>query len=49
MISLDPDTAERNPKILGKVTKAHDGNAGVYGAVLVQGLVKAGDDIELLN
>lgn len=49
MISLDPDTAERNPAILGKVTKAHDGKAGVYGAVLVEGVVRVGDDIELLN
>ncbi len=49
MISLDPDTAERNPAILGKVTKAHDGKAGVYAAVLVEGVVRVGDDIEVLN
>jgi uncharacterized protein YcbX len=49
MISLDPDTAERNPEILGKVTKAHDGKAGVYGAVLVEGTVRVGDPIEVLN
>ncbi|HET6158348.1 MAG TPA: MOSC domain-containing protein [Dongiaceae bacterium] len=45
MISLDPDTAERNPEILGRVTKTHDGKAGVYGAVLVEGLVRVGDEI----
>jgi len=28
MITIDPDTAERNPGILGKVTKSHDGKAG---------------------
>jgi uncharacterized protein YcbX len=49
MISLDPDTAERNPAILGKVTKVHDGKAGVYGAVLVEGMVRVGDDIEGLD
>jgi hypothetical protein len=49
MISLDPDTAERNPAILGKVTKAHDGMAGLYAAVLVEGMVRAGDDIEVLD
>ncbi len=49
MISLDPDTAERNPAVLGKVAKAHDGKAGVYGAVLAEGMVRVGDDIELLN
>src|SRR5215813_12023506 len=49
MISLDPDTAERDPAVLGKVTKAHDGKAGVYGAVLVEGVVRVGDEIEVLN
>lgn len=49
MISLDPDTAERNPEILGKVTKAHDGKAGVYGAVLVEGTVRVGDPIEVMT
>jgi uncharacterized protein YcbX len=28
MITIDPDTAQRNPAILGHVTKAHDGKAG---------------------
>jgi uncharacterized protein len=36
MITLDPDTAEPNPDILRKVTRAHDGMAGIYGAVLVE-------------
>jgi len=49
MITLDPDTAEPNPKILRKVTQAHAGKAGVYGAVLVEGTVRRGDAIELLN
>jgi uncharacterized protein len=49
MISLDPDTAERNPAVLAKVAKAYDGKAGVYGATLVEGVVHVGDDIELLS
>ena len=49
MITLDPDTAEPNPAILRKVTRAHDGMAGIYGAVLVEGTVHRGDDIELIN
>ena len=49
MITIDPDTAERNTAILGRVTKAHDGKAGVYGAVLVEGVVRVGDDIEVAN
>ena len=47
MISLDPDTGEHNPEILRKVVKAHDNLAGVYSAVLVEGLLKKGDFIEL--
>jgi hypothetical protein len=49
MITIDPDTAQRNPAILGHVTKAHDGKAGVYGAVLVEGMVRIGDDIHVIE
>jgi uncharacterized protein YcbX len=49
LITINPDTAERNTAILSKVTKAHDGKAGVYGAVLVEGVVRVGDDIEAVN
>ena len=49
MITIDPNTAERNTAILGKVTQAHDGKAGVYGAVLIEGVVRVGDDIEAVN
>jgi uncharacterized protein len=49
MITTDPDTAERNTAILGKVTKAHYDKAGVYGAVLVEGVVRVRDDIEAVN
>ncbi|NJN20283.1 MAG: MOSC domain-containing protein [Leptolyngbya sp. RL_3_1] len=49
MITLDPDTAEANPQIIKHVAQAHEGFAGVYGAVLVEGVVKAGDTIQLLD
>ena len=49
MITLDPDTAESNPAILQKVVKAHNGMAGIYGAVMVEGTVRRGDAIGLLN
>lgn len=48
MISLDPDTSEHNPEILRKVVQAHDNFAGVYCAVLVEGLLNKGDLIELV-
>ena len=49
MITLDPDTAAANPEIIKHVSHAHEGFAGVYGAVLVEGVVKAGDQIQLLE
>jgi uncharacterized protein YcbX len=49
MITLDPETAEKEPILLKKVAQAHDGMAGVYGAVLVQGLLRKGDAVELLD
>jgi hypothetical protein len=47
MISIDPESLEENPEILRYVAKNHDGRAGVYAAVLVEGLVRPGDDIVL--
>src|SRR5213592_695113 len=49
MITLDPDTTERTPEILKKVAQAHDGMAGVYGAVIVEGRVHMGDSVEVLG
>ena len=49
MITLDPDTAERDPSVLKKVTDAHEGYTGVYAAVLVEGVVHAGDEVKLLS
>jgi uncharacterized protein YcbX len=48
MITLDPDTAEKTPAILKKVAQAHEGFAGVYGAILAEGMVHKGDSVELL-
>jgi uncharacterized protein YcbX len=49
MISLDPDTGEHNPDILRKVAQAHAACAGVYCAVLVEGILTKGDSIVLLD
>ncbi len=49
MIVLDPDTAEKTPAILKQVAQGHEGKAGVYGAVLVEGTLRKGDPVELLN
>jgi uncharacterized protein YcbX len=49
MITLDPDTTEKTPAILKKVAQAHEGMAGVYGAVMVEGMLHKGDSIEVLD
>ena len=47
VITLDPDTAEQSPAILKKVAQAHDGMAGVYGAIMVEGMLHKGDSVEV--
>lgn len=49
MISLEPDTGEHNPEVLRKVTQVHSACAGVYCAVLVEGMLTESDSIELLD
>lgn len=49
MITLDPDTAEKSPAVLKTVAQAHEGKAGLYSAVLVEGIVRKGDLVELLD
>ena len=49
MITLDPDTGEKTPAILKKLAQAHEGMAGVYGAVMVEGMLHKGDLVELLD
>jgi uncharacterized protein len=49
MITLDPDTGEKEPAILKKVAQAHEGMAGVYGAVMVEGMLHKGDSVEVVD
>ena len=49
VITLDPDTTEKTPEILKKVAQAHEGMAGVYGAVMVEGMLHKGDPVEVLD
>jgi uncharacterized protein YcbX len=49
MITLDPNTAEAKPELLRTVRDSHEGKAGLYGAVLVEGTVRPGDEIRLLD
>ena len=49
MITLDPDTALPSPEVLRNVAQSHDGMAGVYGAILVEGTLRVGDPVEILD
>ena len=49
LISLDPETGEHDPEVLRKVAQAHEAFAGVYCAVLVEGVVSVGDAVEVID
>ena len=49
MLTLDPGTAEANPEVMKLLVREHEGKAGVYGAVLSEGIIRPGDRIALLN
>ncbi|HLM54887.1 MAG TPA: MOSC domain-containing protein [Pyrinomonadaceae bacterium] len=49
MISLDPDTGGHDPGVLRKVAQAHEASAGVYCAVMVEGVVSKGDPVEAID
>jgi hypothetical protein len=48
MTTLSPDTAKKTPAILKQVAQAHENMAGVYCAVLVEGMIRKDDSVELL-
>ena len=48
MITLDPDSGERDKEILKHVSQQHDNIAGVYGVVVSEGVVRPGDQVELV-
>jgi uncharacterized protein YcbX len=49
MIALDPDSGAMAKSVVQKVGQAHGGRAGVYAAVLVEGMVTAGDTVTLMG
>lgn len=49
IITLDPETGEKTPAILKTVAQQHEGQAGVYAVVLVEGMIRRGDVVELLD
>ena len=49
MITLDPDTAQPNPDVMRRVKQDYDGTVGVYAAVLVEGVIRSGDEIAVME
>jgi hypothetical protein len=49
MVGIDPDTGLENQAIPRKVARAHAGNAGVYCAVITEGMVRSSDSIVLMD
>jgi uncharacterized protein len=45
MITLDPDTGTALPALMRRVTEHHEGKAGIYAAVVAEGIVRTGDAI----
>lgn len=48
MINLNPHTAKQDPSVLRTVTRDHGQQMGIYGNVVVPGLVRVGDVIEFV-
>lgn len=48
MIGIDPDTAKASPQVFDHVTHKYAGCAGVYGAVLREGVVRSSDPVFLI-
>jgi len=49
IMTLDPDTAQPNPELMKRLARDHESQAGIYGAVLVEGTIRPGDDIALAD
>jgi uncharacterized protein YcbX len=49
MITLDPGTGQQNAEVMKQLARAHETKAGVYGAVLVEGTIRPGDEIALMD
>lgn len=47
VITMDPRTGERNPAVLRAVAQDREGCLGVYGSVVVPGVVAVGDEVDV--
>jgi uncharacterized protein YcbX len=49
IITLDPETAEANPEVMKQVARAHERKVGIYAAVLVEGTIRPGDEVHVID
>jgi uncharacterized protein YcbX len=49
MVTLDPDSADKAPVVLKTIAQSHNNQVGLYAAVLLEGLIRKGDPVELLD
>lgn len=49
LITVDPETGEKTPAVLRNVAQKHGTYAGIYAAVLAEGMIRRGDPVELLD
>jgi hypothetical protein len=47
MVNLDPETAEKDPRVMKTVARLNQNNAGVYATVVRCGTIKVGDRVSL--
>jgi uncharacterized protein len=47
--TLDPDTSVPNPEVMKRLAQNHDTRAGIYAAVLAEGMVGVGDEIRAVE
>ena len=48
MVNLDPETAEKDARVMKTVVRLNQNNAGVYGTVVRTGRVRVGDRVRLV-
>jgi len=49
MINLDPETAEKDARVMKTVVRLNNNNAGVYATVVQTGLIRLGDRVSFVS
>ena len=49
MVNLDPETAEKDPRVMKTVVRLNKNNAGVYATVARSGTIRVGDRVNLVS